>query len=68
MKDSEIKDLIARAKKSRAAIIEHSNGKKDVIGNMPCPICNKGRLYYGIAPNGHIHARCATDNCLNFME
>lgn len=38
-------------------------------GKMLCPICNKGELYYSRASyNGHVHARCSTENCVSWME
>lgn len=37
-------------------------------GVEECPSC-KGSLHWGIAEcNGHIHMRCETQDCINFME
>lgn len=37
-------------------------------GVEPCPICGKN-LHLSIAGyNGHVHGRCETDGCLNWME
>ncbi len=40
-------------------------GKQEVI---ECPVC-KGRLHLSQSSyNGHVHGRCETDDCLNWME
>lgn len=37
-------------------------------GRMPCPLCHK-ELLFSIAPgNGHMKARCETENCIDTME
>ena len=38
-------------------------------GILECPKC-KGRLHWtrAIAYNGHVHARCETEDCLAWME
>lgn len=38
-------------------------------GSIPCPICKSGTLHYSVAGyNGHMHAKCTTDNCMSWME
>ena len=38
------------------------------VGEIECPMC-KGNLRFSVAKcNGHIHARCKTENCLQWME
>jgi hypothetical protein len=38
-------------------------------GKMACPICNIGELRYSRScDNGHVHALCNTDGCVNFRE
>lgn len=55
--------------KARAAIVKHAEGKRGVSGQIDCPICKTGKLQYIIAGNnGHIHARCTTDKCVDWME
>lgn len=40
-------------------------GKQEII---ECPVC-KGRLHLSQAAcNGHVHAKCETDDCVSFME
>jgi hypothetical protein len=58
---------IRSAGSARRHIIEHSGGKRNVGGVMECPTC-KGTLRYGIGPNGHVHARCDTPNCVSMIE
>jgi hypothetical protein len=37
--------------------------------SIPCPICERGRLYYRVAGyNGHMHAKCETEGCVSWME
>ena len=39
-------------------------------GQIDCPACGKGIVNYTYAGayNGHIHARCTTNGCVNWME
>ena len=38
------------------------------IGVIKCPVCS-GDLHYSVAAcNNHVHGRCETDDCLNWME
>lgn len=38
-------------------------------GKMKCPICRIGELSYSRSIyNGHVHARCSSENCVNWME
>lgn len=42
---------------------------KNVQDSMICPICKTGELNYKIMSyNGHIHARCTTEDCVCWME
>jgi len=53
------------------ADIESRDGlDRDVQGVIDCPICEVGRINYGYAGayNGHIHAKCSTDDCMEWME
>jgi hypothetical protein len=43
-------------------------GKPDLAGIIKCPKCS-GQLHYRVAKlNGHVHAKCQTENCLSWME
>lgn len=54
---------------ARAAIGEHSGGKRGVSGELDCPVCEGGPLRYSIAGcNGHTHAACTTTDCVRWME
>lgn len=59
--------MLANLLIARKIIVEHSQGKKRVIGHIECPVC-KGTLSYSVASNGHIHAQCRSGNCLSWME
>lgn len=38
-------------------------------GEMDCPVCKTGKLRYSRASyNGHVHAKCSTQNCVAWME
>lgn len=38
-------------------------------GQIPCPVCKTGTLGYSMSSyNGHIHARCSTPKCVNWIE
>lgn len=36
-------------------------------GSVTCPICNK-MLLYSVASNGHMMARCESQNCVAWIE
>lgn len=72
--DKEIEERCANMGKARKAIVDHLGGpwKKGTAGasgNIPCPVCEGGTLHFSRAGyNGHIHARCSTKGCMNWME
>lgn len=38
-------------------------------GAIPCPVCKTGTLRYSRAAyNGHVHAGCSTQGCVQWME
>lgn len=45
---------------------EHQN--ESAGGIDACPCCNSKIRWSIAACNGHVHARCETEDCLNFME
>lgn len=49
---------------ARKAITEHGQQQ----GCIDCPCCNGGKLCYSKASNGHVMAKCSTDNCVVWME
>jgi hypothetical protein len=59
---------------ARKAIVEHlggpwKRGMAGAAGNIPCPVCNAGRLHFTRAGyNGHVHAHCTTGGCVAWME
>ena len=70
----EIKNIIERTMKARIAIVEYLKSKNllrsNTSGKISCPICETGTLHFSIAGayNGHIHAKCTTDKCVEWME
>lgn len=45
-----------------------ANAGRDVAEVVACPACG-GRLHLSIARvNGHVHARCETEDCVSWME
>jgi hypothetical protein len=61
---------------ARAAIVDNLGGpwsrqnRKGGSGVIDCPVCGgKETLKFSRASyNGHIHARCTTENCVAWME
>lgn len=59
---------------TRKAIVESCGGpwKKGTPGTsgfIACPVCVQGQVQFSRAGyNGHIHARCSTENCVAWME
>ncbi len=54
---------------ARLAIIEAAEGKRGVTGTIPCEVCKSGELFYSVSEfNGHVWAKCSTENCVAWME
>ena len=54
--------------KAMAICQEDADGEKDVTGTVVCPKCG-GVLHYGVSGyNGHMWGKCATRNCIAWME
>lgn len=49
---------------------KHGYGKgKGGNGFVPCPVCKTGDLYYTVASyNGHMWGKCATKDCVSWMQ
>jgi hypothetical protein len=68
-REAEFEESVKRVGVARAAIVEHTRGQRGVSGQMKCPCCEGGTLGFSVAGyNGHIHARCSTPGCANWME
>lgn len=38
-------------------------------GHIVCPVCKTGELHYSVAGyNGHLHGRCSTEKCVQWMQ
>lgn len=66
--ESAFQSAFAKIMTARGAIVKATGSKRGVAGTIPCPVCG-GELRYSIANvNGHIHAACATKECVRWME
>lgn len=58
--------------KAREAITDKHGTKKpqnNIADDVGCPVCTSGTLSYRIsAYNGHISAKCSTQNCVSWVE
>lgn len=61
---SKVRPSIMRDVKSRGLL------KQTTKGEIPCPICDGGTVHYTYAGsvNGHVWARCTTEDCVNWTE
>jgi hypothetical protein len=72
--DDEITAHINSIGVARKAIVDHlsgpwKKGMKGAFGTISCPVCKTGQLSFTrSAYNGHIHAKCTTDDCVSWME
>ncbi len=51
---------------AREAIVSVTKGHPSV-GCVICPVCGK-TLFFRQSENGHIHAKCSSENCVAWME
>lgn len=66
---AECRRVVAQINTARAAIVEHSGGKRGIRGSLTCPCCEGGTLSYSVSGyNGHVHAQCSTQGCVRWME
>lgn len=41
----------------------------EMKGDINCPVCKKGKVRYDAAMyNGHIWAKCSTEDCVDWVE
>lgn len=60
-----VKAVNAAHKDAKAKGFGKNNGG---VSEMTCPICG-GLLRYSVAAyNGHIHGKCETEGCVQWME
>lgn len=70
----EMQDDMEKTMMVRQSIVKHlggpwKRGMKGSAGSIDCPACGKGRVNFTRSGyNGHIHAKCSTDNCVAWME
>ena len=70
--EAEITEALTRVSRARAAVVENSEGRRNVGGSMVCPVCKDngriGVLAYEVHSNGHIWGRCNENGCVCWME
>ena len=60
-------NLVAVAVAGSAAAMQGLGKGKPGIGETACPVC-EGRLRFVMAANGHLHGRCETPGCVQWMS
>jgi hypothetical protein len=58
------KVFLEKMTEARRRIIK--TGKKS--GSIVCPKCDQNNISFSVASNGHVWARCPTQDCLRWME
>ena len=66
--DDEINNMLANMTLVRGMIIKQTGGTRNTSGWVDCPICQTGKVEYSVAYNGHVHAKCETDHCIEWIE
>jgi hypothetical protein len=73
--DRQMAERFANIGQAREAIVADcggpwKRGDGGASGQIDCPVCEGAEtLQYSRAGyNGHIHARCATEDCVSWME
>lgn len=73
--DRQMAERFASFGKAREAIVADCGGpwKRGMggsSGSIDCPVCDGAETlqYSRSSYNGHIHARCSTDDCVSWME
>jgi len=68
-KTVDLDKLLSNFFRARSAVVAHSEKTKESAGIADCPICESGELKYMISSyNGHIHAGCTTEGCVDWCE
>lgn len=63
--EREADESINKMLRARKAIV----ASKQKRGPIDCPVCHgPGALCFAVHSNGHIHAICATEGCVKWME
>lgn len=60
--------LISVLKEAKARITLTAGGAKPTSGICKCPACTNGSLRFSVASNGHVAAKCSTEDCLCWIE
>jgi hypothetical protein len=71
--EARLKDRLERVGKVRDAIVAAcggpwKRGTPGAQGEIACPCCGGTVRYSRAGYNGHVHARCSTEDCVSWME
>jgi len=55
-------------KEAKSRITLTAGGAKPTNGICKCPACTNGSLRFSVASNGHVAAKCSTEDCLCWIE
>lgn len=68
--ENHLQQIIVTRKAIKEDIEATGMVRRDVAGQIPCKICKDGTVSYSCAGayNGHIHAKCSTENCVSWIE
>lgn len=74
-REAEVKKRMEGIGMARKAIVENlggpwKRGMGGAAGRITCPVCQShaSLMFSRAGYNGHIHARCSTENCVAWME
>lgn len=65
--EEDFNELYINVRAARTLLLDAMEGKRGEVVAIECPVC-KAELRGVQAGNGHVSARCATADCLNWME
>lgn len=70
--DAETEAFVAEATARLHAtipLIEEIKTHRIETGSRPCPACKTGEVHWSLSSyNNHVHMKCTTSDCINFME
>lgn len=61
-------ELAALVLRAAHLVIQHSGGKRGVIGVVTCPACGEDLRYSVSGHNGHTSGLCSTGGCLSWIQ
>lgn len=72
-REREMSERFEKIGKARRAIVDHlggpwKKGAPGATGQLECPVCGGQLAFSRSGYNGHVHARCSTEDCVAWME